>query len=220
MSFVPGQGLTCPRSKPSPIKIDTSIRALEPQSKVTSTSSWWSVSDVQSKAIVFGDAQCSECQRMTWKVTSKLPWSFGWNLLSKLLLRLPPSSWPPLSPPLLLCLPTSSALFLPAPPTPTIPFLGSAELVLKVFNIEISGVAIQLNLDELPCQVQGRSGRLVLTFGQVRASGWIRSTLEANRFLIVRLLKSQTHSQRHPSDFRSKRVEVPAGDLDSHQLAW
>ena len=32
--------------------------------------------------------------------------------------------------------------------------------------------------------------------------------------LRVRLLRPQAHSRRHPSDFRSKRVGAPAGDLD------
>ena len=40
------------------------------------------------------------------------------------------------------------------------------------------------------------------------------SHLEANRFLIVRLLKPQTHSQKGPSNFRSKRMWAFASDLD------
>ena len=55
-------------------------------------------------------------------------------------------------------------------------------------------------------RIQGRPGCLVLTLVQVRASGWTRPTLEANRFLMARLLKSQTHSQKDPPDFRSKKM--------------
>ena len=38
--------------------------------------------------------------------------------------------------------------------------------------------------------------------------------LEANRFFMVRLLCLQTYKQRDPSNFRSKSMVVPLGDLD------
>ena len=44
-----------------------------------------------------------------------------------------------------LCLPTGSALFLLPPPTPTTLFLGSADLIFEIFNIEVSGSAIRLD---------------------------------------------------------------------------
>ena len=68
------------------------------------------------------------------------------------------------------CLSTGSVPFLPSPPTPTIPFLDSSELVFEVFSIEVSGAVIWLNLDEPLWRVQRRPGCLVLTLVQVRAS--------------------------------------------------
>ena len=42
------------------------------------------------------------------------------------------------------------------------------------------------------------------------------SYLEANQFLVVRLLKPQIYSQRHLSNFRSKKMGAPVGNLDGH----
>ena len=67
------------------------------------------------------------------------------STFDNILTDLPPASTSSTS-----CLPTGSALFLPPPPTPTTPFLGSADSVLEVFSIEVSGAAIRLNLDEPP----------------------------------------------------------------------
>ena len=66
------------------------------------------------------------------------------KLWTKSLLR-PTPSLPSTS-----CLPTGLALFLPPPPTPITPFLGSADSVLEVFSIEVSGAAIRLHLREPP----------------------------------------------------------------------
>ena len=144
---------------------------------------------VQSKSIVLMVEQYPGRQWVTWKV------------MSKSLLQPPSPSTTSDS-----YLPTSLALFLPPPPTPTTPFLGSADLVHEVFSIEVGGAAIWLNLDEPPWWIQKSPECLVLTLVQVRASRWIRPTLKAYGFLMVKLLEFQTYSQRDPLDFWSRKM--------------
>ena len=81
----------------------------------------------QLKSIVFTGKQCPGRQRVTWKVMSKSPLQ-------------PPTPSTSLDS----CLPTGLALFLPLSPTPTTPFLGSADLVLEVFSIKVSSATIWL----------------------------------------------------------------------------
>ena len=102
------------------------------------------------------------------KITMKL-WM---KSLLQLTLSLPSTS----------CLLIGSALFLPTSQTPTTPFLGSADLVPEVFSTKVSSAAIRLNLDELLVKVGKSKENLDVSY------------LEANWFLMFRLLKPQTHS--------------------------
>ena len=110
----------------------------------------------------------------------KWPWSFGWNLLSKSLF------WPP--PSLLSTLWLPTPLFLPAPPIPTTPFLGSVDLLFKVFSIEVSGIAIRLNLDEPPveiCKANKNLLRVHFLFDNTSTTFMSSTTTSTNNLIVI-----------------------------------
>ena len=89
-------------------------------------------------------------------------------------------------------------------PTLTPPFSGLIvdSILSEVFNIKVSDTAIRLNLDEP-----------LVKFGESKEDLDVLY-LEANRFLMVRLLKSGIHNWRNSSEFRSKKIRTPADNLN------
>ena len=105
----------------------------------------------------------------------------------------------------------SSALTLPPTTSSVSRSLGAKCDDLVVFNIEVSGAAIHLKSVESKPPLVGidTSTRRVLAL--IQGNGY--------RFLMVGLLRPQTHSQKLSSFLQINNIRAPTGDLEGYKVA-